>query len=110
MGPASIRSRKLCHPLQKPDKPNRSRVQVKQKHKVISFRQEPWLTPYTDVNTKQRAEARNEFEKSLFKIMNNSVFGKRIENALKYMDMKLTAKEHMAIKSVSKNVQGRSMY
>ena len=40
-------------------------VQVKQKHRVISFRQEPWLKPYIDFNNNKRQDAKNEFEKAL---------------------------------------------
>ena len=40
-------------------------VQVQQKHRVISFSQEPWFKPYVDFNTSKRKDAKHEFEKSL---------------------------------------------
>ena len=55
-------------------------LKVKKIHKIISFKQEAWLKKYIDFNTNERTKAKSDFEKDLWKLMNNSFYGKTMEN------------------------------
>ena len=80
-------------------------------HRGIKFEESAWLKPYIDLNTELRTKAKNDFEKDFFKLMNNSVFGKTMENIRNRVDIRLVTNEDQARKLISKpNYQHRTIF
>ena len=77
-------------------------LKIKEIHSGIEFEESRWLEKYIALNTGLRTVAANEFEKDFFKLMNNSVFGKTMENITNRVNIKLVNDEKQAEKLAAK--------
>ena len=69
---------------------------------ILSFKQSNWLKNYADFNTKKRQESPDEFNKNLYKLLNNCIYGKSIENQRKRMNVKLISDKKVSQKCANK--------
>lgn len=66
--------------------------QLKKVHRVLKFRQEKWIAPYILQNTTKRAKATSDFSKDYFKLKNNAVFGKFLQDDRKHQNARFITK------------------
>ena len=64
-------------------------LKVKKINRVIEFRHKQWLKPWIDFNTEKRKEATSDFSKDMYKLMNNAVYGKSMQNVRNQIDFEL---------------------
>ena len=72
-------------------------LKIKKIHKVIEYDQLNFMEGYIMKNTNERAKAKNSFEKDFYKLMNNSVYGKTMENVRNRINFKLVSNEKQAL-------------
>ena len=89
----------------------RAGMKLKKIHRGIKFVESEWMKPYIEKNTNLRTKAKNNFEKDFFKLMNNSVFGKTMENIRNRVDVKLVnTKEKLRKLAAKPNFRSRKIF
>ena len=75
-------------------------LKLKKIHRAIKFEQKEILEPYIEFYTEKRKNARNDFEKDIFKLLNDAVFGKTMEDKRKHLDFETVSDEKRLMKCV----------
>ena len=75
---------------------------LKKVHRILEFRKSAWMKAYIDFNTQKRKEANSEADKNLFKLLNNAVYGKTMENLRKRIKIRIKKIQKDFLKYVSR--------
>ena len=75
-------------------------IELVRVRRAIKFTQKPYLKTYIDENSKRRQKSQNAFEKDFYKLKNNSLFGKTMEDVRKRIDYKLKMTQHSVMKAI----------
>ena len=76
-------------------------LKITKVHRVLKFKQELWLEPYKTLNTNKRKAARNKLEETLYKLLNNSAYGKTCESKRKRVKVKTVHKAEETMQQIS---------
>ena len=76
-------------------------LKLKKVNRVIAFKQKEWLKPWIDFNTEKRKQATSDFEKDKYKLMNNAVYGKTMENVREHINFELVDTQERYAKCVN---------
>lgn len=64
-------------------------MRLKKVHRALSFSKSPWMEPYIKINNELQKRATSNFEKNVYKLLNNFVCGKTMKNHCKLVNVKL---------------------
>ena len=85
-------------------------IKVDKVHKILTFDEKDFLKEYIDLNTELRKNSKNDLEKDLFKLMNNSIFGKSMKNVLKKSNVKLINNDPEKLSKLIKEPNFENVY
>jgi len=77
-------------------------MHVTKTYRVLTFKQSPWMYKYINFNTEKRRECTTQFDKDFFKLLNNSIYGKSLQNQRKQVNIQLINNERQLLRLTAK--------